>query len=113
MSLAQVVFPPPTKTGMEEWAFAHFQHHIAIIEATLAIKNVRLNLYQLYPFNEHATADWLRQHQEAHNEFNAVYGVNGNDLSSVDFKNKKQKDAYFWLNFNEHRNVGKLCGVPI
>lgn len=113
MSLAQIVYPAATPSGFEEWSFAHYQHHLAIIGAAASVRQVKLTLYQIWPFSSKNSQEWLLQHQQQHNDMNSLYRVSGSDLSSLDFNDKKQLDAWFNLHFNEHRDVGAVCGVAI
>lgn len=97
---------------MQQWIFSHQQHHLAIIDATFRTKNVALALMQIYPLNPQDIEGWLYQHQLMHNQMNAVYGVAGNDLTSVDFRDKRQLDSFMYLNFMEHRSVATAAGAP-
>lgn len=111
MSLAQVLYPPPTGNGMDEWAHSHWQHHRAILSALRQVKNVAGTEYLIYPFNEHDIQTWLYQHAQMHAEMTAACGINANDLTDVDFKDKKQLDAWMYLHFSEHRAVAQQLGL--
>jgi hypothetical protein len=113
MGLAQIIEPPPTKHGLDEWAFHHWAHHQAIINAAFSVKGVRLQLYQIWPIDPHNLEGWLDLHQQQHSDMNQLYGVIGADLSSVDFTNPKEAQAFFNLNYLEHQSVAQRCGVPI
>src|SRR5690348_8916821 len=111
MPLAQVLFPPPTEQGWTEWAFQHYQDHVALIAAIKRDTGANLPLYEIYPINPNDTTTWLEQHARQHADMLAVYGIIGSDLSTVDFENKRQKDAWLWLNFTEHRSVRDATGL--
>lgn len=113
MSLAMVLFPPPTDNGLHEWSLAHYLHHLAIIAAVKQSKGITLPVYQIWPMSLTNIDTWLENHQLLHNEMNAVFKNNGNDLSSLDWKDEKQREGFFYLNFQEHRSAGADCGVPI
>lgn len=107
MSLAQILLPPPTEQGMEEFMFAHYQHHLAINEG-LRARGYEPAVYQIYPVNMADKRDvqrFLDQHQQWHNDFESLLGLQGFDLSGVDFEDQKQSDAWSWLNLNGHRNA--------
>jgi hypothetical protein len=110
MSLSQVIYPPPTKNGWQEWAFAHYQHHLAILTAMREVKNADLPLYNIYPFDSHNPQGWLEQHQQQHFDFENILGVQGNDLTSVDFTNKKQLDGWLFLNYTSHQSAAAILG---
>jgi hypothetical protein len=113
MSLTQIILPPPTPNGFEEWAFAHFQHHLAIIDAVRQTKQINLQLEQIWPVSIRNVETWLEAHQFMHNEMNAVLGVQGNDLSTFNWQDEKQREGFFYLNFQEHRSAAQNAGVPI
>ena len=113
MSLAQVLFPSPTNQGFDEWAWAHFQHHLAIARAVLQVKKVELIVPSIFPINIANIQVWLQNHQGLHNAQNALLGIQGNDLSSLNWTDEKQREGFFYLNFVEHRSAGQNVGVPI
>jgi hypothetical protein len=113
MSLPQLLLPAPTPQGFTEWTWTHLNHHKAIIAATLQTKNIQLALYQIWPVNPENLEGFLLQHQQQHDAMNQVYGVAGNDLSTLDWKNKRAVDAFFFLHFGEHAAVAARCGLPI
>lgn len=113
MSLAQLILPPPTEQGLEEWAFAHWQHHLAIATAVKQVHSINLDVGNLWPMSLRNVETWLEAHQFAHNEMNAILRVNGNDLSTFDWKDEKQRQGFFYLNFQEHRSAATNTGLPI
>lgn len=113
MSLAQLLFPPPTDSGLEEWAFEHNAHHQAIIDAVRQTRGVELQLQQIYPLNVADIENWLQLHQSMHNQMCALFNIISNDLSSVDWRDANQREGFFFLNYSNHRDVGIACGAPI
>lgn len=113
MSLAQILYPPPTKTGLGEWLWANYQHHLAVNGAVFTKSSDRLTLYRIWPVGDADFNGWLEQHQQQHNVTNEALGTSGFDLSSVDIKNKKQFDAFVWIHFIEHRNWAQTLGLTI
>jgi hypothetical protein len=112
MGLAQVIYPPPTAHGMTEWSFDHYQHHLAIIQQAAAL-GYTLNFYNIWPINEKNFKDFLDQHSQMHSEMNAIAGINGAELTDVDFKDKKKRDAWFYLQWVEHQSVAQFLGGGI
>ena len=111
--LASILTVPPTESGWQEWTWAHYQHHRAIIDAATQTYKGTLILYQIFPFNKDAPDDWLLQHQQMHSDMNSLYGINGSDLSSLDFQKKSDVDAWLYLQWQEHEQVSKASGVSI
>lgn len=113
MSLAQVILPPPTGLiGLQEWAFAHYQHHLEIAQTVLKNKNTRLEIPQIWPMTLENIQNWLENHQTLHNQQNAVLKIQGNDLSTLNWNDEKQREGFFWLNFMEHRSADQNAGPP-
>lgn len=113
MSLSQVLLPPPTERGFDEWSFAHAQHHLAIAGALLQVKKVSVVLPPLWPINLSNVEVWLENHQFVHNQQNSELGIQGNDLESFNWQDEKQRAGFFFLNFIEHRSAGQNVGLPI
>lgn len=113
MSLAALLYPPPTPSGWTEWVYQNLTHHQAVINAARDTGKGSLILYQIWPWNPHAAQDWLLQHQSQHDDMNTLYGVNGSDLSTLNFDDKREVDAWLQLHFYEHQDVAARCGVPI
>lgn len=113
MALAQILYPPPTDKGMEEWFQAHARHHQGIIGALKDTKGIILEDLGLYPVSEHELDDWLRRHQQMHNDMTAAVGVAGSDLAGLDLKDKARSDSWFFQHFLQHQSVSQLCGWPI
>lgn len=117
MSLAHIIYPPPTRGGLQEWLLQHYFHHLAIIGGVQTKFNISLPVRMIYPLqNAEDQAQlnvFLEEHQTMHNDMDGILNIAGNDLSEVDFKDKKQLDAFMWLNFSEHRDAATNLGLPI
>lgn len=113
MSLALLLYPPPTARGFDEWAFANLQHHRRINLAIARQRGVDLPTTQIYPVRPDSFKDFLRQHQEWHDAINNELGIQGVDLSNVDMSKEKERDAFIWLHFNAHRNWAEALGQGV
>lgn len=113
MSLAQILYPPPTERGMEEWFHAHDRHHEAIIGAVKATQNIVLTYNPLYPVNQTDLEDWLKQHQQMHSDMTQLFQVAGTDLTGLDLRDKESADAWFFQHFLQHQAVAQAVGLPI
>jgi hypothetical protein len=112
MGLAQIIYPRPTENGFQEWAWDHYQHHLAIIQQAARLGYV-LNQRRIWPVNQQNMQDFLLEHQEMHNEMDAIANVQGSDLQDIDFKDKKKLDAWFYLQYIEHQSVAQFLGGGI
>jgi hypothetical protein len=112
MGLAQVIYPPPDKNGLQTWLFDHWQHHLAIVQKANLL-GFQLNQYNIWPVGEHNFQDFLLNHQNYHTEMNSIANVAGNDLQDLDLTNKKKADAWFYSNYVEHASVAQFLGGGI
>lgn len=109
-------FPAPVPEGLEQWAFAHARFHESLNWAIEQKYGVRFAEKQLYPVNFEDTASvqiFLQQNQEAHNEFGALLGIQGNDLANVDFSDKDQRDQWFFYELQSLRSAAENVGLGI
>lgn len=111
MSLPQVVVPGPGRGGFLEWSFWHENDHTEIRQAIQKKLLIILPVYILIDVTEKVTSDWLRRHQQAHNDFTQVLGISGNDLESVDFQDAGEAQVWFNLQFEEHRQARAVLGI--
>ena len=92
------------------WGFHHRQSHDAIVAAINA-QGGKLVTYQLDPIPKNELQDWLERDQQAHNDMNSALGTQGADLTEVNFEDANQKQAWIWLEFQEHFNVERVLGI--
>jgi hypothetical protein len=112
MGLAQLTYPSPTKTGWQEWSWANLQHHLAIDTAILEVLGVEIVPFRIWPVFEKDFQDWLEQHQEYHNVYSQVLGIESQDLSELDLKNKSKADDWMYLHVQEHRSAATILKLP-
>lgn len=116
MGLAHILYPSPSHGGFQAWLLHHFQHHQAIIDGLRSQRGIVVPMRMIYrcdPQKPEQLAVFLEQHQQLHVDMDGALGISGNDLSDVDFQDKKQTDAFFWLQFQEHLAAATNLGIPI
>lgn len=91
----------------------HFSHHQAINTGIRETRGIDVTLFQIYPFNPKDAENWLLQHQEQHNIQNAVLNIGGQDLSILDFNDRKAIDAWTYLHWTEHQAAASIIGLGI
>lgn len=91
----------------------HLAHHQAINTGIKVSRNIVPMLFQIYPFNPKDAPNWLLQHQEQHNLQNAILGIGGQDLSILDFNDRKSIDAWTYLHWTEHQSAVTILGMGI
>lgn len=97
---------PTDDSEMARFAFENRMHHMAI-DDTLSSKGVRPLGYVLEPIFQSDMTAWLLRHQEVHNLMNGALGLEGNDLTTVDFNDKGQVASWINLHANEHYLVAQ------
>lgn len=111
MALADIFNVPNTDQEMSQWSFAHMDHHRRINAAILASNNVVLPEYILDPVNLADPVAFGLQHQEMHNNTDAILGISGYDLTEVDWSDDGQRAGWIWLNAQLHRAEADATGV--
>ena len=86
-------------------------HHREINKAIFAITGVNLPEYILDPIDPNDTGVWEDQHQIMHQDFDAVIGISGFDLTDVNFKNPELLAGWIQLNANEHYQASQILGI--
>lgn len=102
MALADLFNTPTTEAEMATWSFNHMAHHREINATILRTKNIALPEYILDPVNLADPQAFLDQHQEMHNNTDALYSISGFDLTEVDWSNPDDRAGWIWLNATLH-----------
>jgi hypothetical protein len=110
MALSNLLNSPTDGNSLDVWTFHNADSHAAIISAILAVKGIQLTQYLLDPVDEDDMNNWLLRHQQSHTDFTSVLGIGSNDLSSVDWKNDSERDAWIGLHFREHYDAYAALG---
>lgn len=105
MSLAGIFNVPHDENSLNEWAFAHMANHRDIVRVLYQVLAVALPEYSLDPIDPHNTGVWEREHQEMHNQMNALMGTSGFDLLGLDWTDENKLAAWIQLNSIEHRQA--------
>jgi hypothetical protein len=109
--IADLLNVPQSLDSFGQWSFANQDHHMLVVNGILSQRGTTLTQYQLDPIPQDAVHNWLQRHQQAHNDINAVLGVQGNDISDIDFENLHLLQAWVRLHFNEHIQWSNVLGV--
>jgi len=103
--LASVLGINTGDSDFSQWSWNHYLDHLEIRDSIQAQKHFNLEIQEIDEINFNDLQSWLERHQIMHNEMNAVFELDGNDLTVVDFRDLGQRQSWLWLNFFEHRNV--------
>jgi hypothetical protein len=102
MALADLFNVPLTDADMATWSFNHMAHHRELNATILREKNIALPEYILDPVNPADPEGFLYQHQQMHNNTDAIYGISGFDLTDVDWLDPDNRAGWIWLNATLH-----------
>ena len=102
---------PGTNAELSTWASAHASHHRDIIRRIYELTGVNLPQWVLDPINPSDTGVWENQHQQMHQIMDAVLGIDGFDLTSVDFKNQEALSGWITMHSNEHFQAANILEI--
>ena len=109
--IAGIANVPTTPEDLKVWATTHATHHVNINEAIYQLTGANLPVFVLDPIDPENTSVWEDQHQVMHNNQNQILGIDGFDLSEVDFTNAEYLTGWTQLNFSEHLQASNILGI--
>lgn len=108
--LAGIYNVPDDPKTLAVWSFNHASHHQQINAAIFSQYGIALPGYVLDPFVPGDTS-WIYSHQTMHNNQDAVLGIEGYDLTDVDFNDQGQLAGWIFLVADEHRQASAILGL--
>ena len=109
--LANLYNVPGNDAERAQWSFAHMAHHRDIALAIYDLIKVALPEYILDPILIDDTGQWEYQHQLLHDNQNAILGIDGQDLTGVDWKDPEILTAWIFLNQSEHYQAAQILRI--
>lgn len=109
--LASLANVPSTDEERAQWAFDHMAHHRDINERIYVLVKLALPEYILDPVDVNDTGTWEYQHQLMHDAQNQILGIQGQDLTGIDWKDKNILSGWVFLNFNEHFQASDILEI--
>lgn len=111
MGLATLYNVPSDVNEMNMFSFNNMAEHTKIALTLFSKYNFSMPSFVLDPLPVFDPGNWLQQHQTLHNIMSSVLGVNSNDLTTVDLKNKNQLSEWIWLHAQEHFQAADILGL--
>lgn len=113
MGLATLLNLPTTPELITQFSFANADSHQKIAAALQAKMTIIIPVYPLDPIppTQEGLLDWGLNHQNAHNAQNEPLGIQGDDITAIDFKNEEQLAAWVQQHFIEHYLAETKLGV--
>jgi hypothetical protein len=109
--IASLFNVPSTDEERAQWAFAHMAHHRDINLRIYTLVKVALPEYVLDPIDPNNVGTWEYQHQLMHDNQNQILGIDGQDLTGLDWKNENELAAWVQLNSSEHLQASDILGI--
>lgn len=110
-SVASLYNVPSSDQELETWSFAHAAHHRDVNARIYLLTKIALAEYVLDPFNPQDSGVWVYQHQQMHSIVDQILGIDGFDLSDVDFGDTGSLAAFVYLNGNEHYQMANILNL--
>lgn len=111
MALPTLFNVPTNAEEMSIFAFANMDEHRKIAAAAQAQLSVALDLFPLDPIPTGDLGTWVYNHQTMHDQQNAVLGISGNDLTTLDLNDISQLVNWIELHAQEHYQAAQLLGL--
>ena len=115
MGLAAIYNVPDDARSLAHFAFINRMSHQSIAAAIFTQTNganIPLPVLDPIPLGN-ALRTWLVQHQQTHNQQNAILGILGNDLTDVDFTKPEQVSAWIKLHADEHTQAHNILSLGL
>ena len=109
--LADLYNVPATDEERTQWSFAHMAHHRDINEKIYVLLKLALPEYILDPLDPNDTGQWEYQHQLMHDNQNEILGIQGQDLTGINWKNQNLLSGWIWLNASEHYQASQILEI--
>lgn len=111
MPLINLYAPPKNEADWHAWSFSNADSHVRIIQAIFVKYGQTLTGLSIDPIPWHNIADWLRNHQQMHNEMDSALGIDGNDLTIPDFHDRLSMEVFIFSHADEHRSAENMLGL--
>jgi hypothetical protein len=111
MSLAGLYNIPETETQLAEWSFINAAAHADINRVILQRFNVIIPSFVLDPIDPRNMQAWLYQHQQMHSDMDFVLGIQGFDLTDVNWQDQSQFAGWIQSHAAEHMQAGQILNL--
>ena len=111
MGLANLFRPAPGDDGWQEFWFNNWIDHQDIQQAIQAQLSVNQEIYIINPWLDSDASAILQRHQQFHNDMDGAVGINGEDLSSIDFKNQRAIEEWVFQHYQDHLAAHQILGI--
>lgn len=111
MALATLFNIPKTRQDWLEFSFSNQDSHNKIAIAIFQKYGISIQGYPLDPIPWFELQTWARNHQQWHNDQNAILGIGGADLTIGNLDRQDEIANFIRLHGNEHLLAETQLGV--
>ena len=113
MSIAALWNAPVDQVQLAQWSFANAAAHADIIRVVFERAGRQLDSYVLDPFDPRQDGFdlWLYQHFVMHQQMDAILGIQGYDLTDVDFGDAGSLAVWTAAHAVEHMQAGQILNL--
>lgn len=112
-AIAALFNVPEGREELDTWASAHARHHVDINRYIYQRTGLSLPEFVLEPIDPNNIAGWDEHHVIMHQNQDALLGIDGYDLSGVDFNDLDNLTAWIQLNAVEHREAEDILQISV
>mgnify|MGYP001615227794 CR=1 FL=1 len=104
---------PTTPERLAQFSFSNQDSHFRITAAIFRQQKKSILVFPVDPIPSagQARQAWARAHQSWHNSQNAVLGIQGDDLTEVDFADMERLQSWIQQHFIEHYQAEAQLGI--
>lgn len=102
---------PDDEQSLKWFSFINQDSHQRIVDQIYTNTGDNLQVYPMDPIPLFDISAWAYNHQNMHNDMNAVLGFAGNDLTDVDFSRPDLIRNWIWLHAIEHVQAENALGI--
>lgn len=112
MALAALYNVPGTQEELNQWSFAHAAHHVDLNRAIQQQFGINADVnFVLDPVDTNDMGTWIYNHQVMHWLLELQLGLEGFDLTDVNWQDRGELAGWIWLNATTHYNASLILGV--
>ncbi len=113
MSLAGLYNIPNDEQQLAQWSFINAAAHADINRVIFERFNISIPAYALDPIPTESKdlQVWLYQHQQMHTDMDAVLGIQGFDLTDVNWQDRSQFAGWIEGHAIEHLQAGRILNL--
>jgi hypothetical protein len=111
MPLAPLYTVPRNSQDWSNWSFNNADSHLRVINAVFSKFQLQLPYFSVDPIPWNSLSDWLRNHQQMHNDIDGLLNVDSSDFTLPNFHDEEQMEAFIFSHADEHRSWEDFLGI--